>query len=106
VLLYARAAEGEGGAGEEERRRDEVTGERAKEVAWAADGKATGAWVVVGRGGRRHAMEGGCDGKALRCGTWYGGKTSTCRTGIVIRGLSLRTGTSSMATLCAIMGIL
>jgi hypothetical protein len=30
VLCYARAAEG--GAGEEERRRDEGTGERAKEV--------------------------------------------------------------------------
>jgi hypothetical protein len=40
---YARAAEG--GAGEEERRRDEGTGERAKEVARAVGGKAR-AWVM------------------------------------------------------------
>ena len=44
-MCYARAAEG--GAGEEGRRRGEVTGERAKEVAQAVGGKATatGAWV-------------------------------------------------------------
>jgi hypothetical protein len=41
---YARAAEG--GAGEEERRRDEGTGKRAKEVARAVGGKATEAWVI------------------------------------------------------------
>jgi hypothetical protein len=48
TLCYARAAEG--GAGEEERRRDEGTGDRVKEVARAAggSGKAAGAWV---RGG-------------------------------------------------------
>jgi hypothetical protein len=38
----------EGGAGEEERRRDEGTGDRAKEVARAAGGKAAGAWVIGG----------------------------------------------------------
>jgi hypothetical protein len=40
----------EGGAGEEERRRDEGTGEgaKAKEVARAAGGKAAGAWVIGG----------------------------------------------------------
>jgi hypothetical protein len=52
---YARAAEG--GAGEEERRRDEGTGDRAKEVARTAGGKAAGAWVTEGRGVRGHAME-------------------------------------------------
>ena len=41
----------EGGAGEEERRRDEGTGKRAKEVARTADGKAAGARVIGGRGG-------------------------------------------------------
>jgi hypothetical protein len=46
ALCYARAAEG--GAGEEERRRDEGTGEGAKEVALAAAGKAAGAWVMGG----------------------------------------------------------
>jgi hypothetical protein len=46
MLCYARAAEG--GAGEEERRRDEGTGERAKEVARAAGGKAAGVWVIGG----------------------------------------------------------
>ena len=35
-------------AGEEERRRDEGAGERAKEVARTAGGKATGAWVIGG----------------------------------------------------------
>ena len=44
TLCYARAAEG--GAGEEERRRNEGTGEGAKEVARAAGGKAAGAWVI------------------------------------------------------------
>jgi hypothetical protein len=63
TLCYARAAEG--GAGEEERRKDEGTGERAKEAARAVCGKATGAWVIGGRGGRRRAMEGECDGKAV-----------------------------------------
>ena len=50
ALCYAKAAEG--GAGEEERRRDEGTGEGAKEVARvltrAAGGKAAGAWVIGG----------------------------------------------------------
>jgi hypothetical protein len=46
---YARAAEG--GAGEEERRRDEGTGDRAKEFARTAGGKAAGVWV------RRRATE-------------------------------------------------
>ena len=46
TVLYARAAEG--GAGEEERRRDEGTEDRAKEVARAAGGKAAGAWVIGG----------------------------------------------------------
>jgi hypothetical protein len=44
TLCGARVAEG--GAGEEERRRDEGTGDRAKEVAQTAGGKAAGAWVV------------------------------------------------------------
>jgi hypothetical protein len=44
TVCYARTAEG--GAGEEERRRDEGTGNRAKEVARAAGGKAAGAWVI------------------------------------------------------------
>jgi hypothetical protein len=45
-------------------------GEWAKEVARTAGGKAAGAWVVLigGRDGRGCAMEGGCDGRALRCG--------------------------------------
>jgi hypothetical protein len=38
----------EGGAGEEERRRDEGTGEGVKEVARTAGGKAAGAWVIGG----------------------------------------------------------
>ena len=48
TLCYARVAEG--GAGEEERRRDEGTGNRAKEVARAAGGraKAAGARVIGG----------------------------------------------------------
>jgi hypothetical protein len=33
---------------EEERRRDEGTGGRAKEVARTVAGKATGAWVIGG----------------------------------------------------------
>ena len=37
-----------GGAGEEERRRDEGAGEGVKEVARAAGGKAAGAWVIGG----------------------------------------------------------
>jgi hypothetical protein len=39
-----------GAQGEEERRRDEGTGERAKEVARAVGGEATatGAWVIGG----------------------------------------------------------
>jgi hypothetical protein len=45
VPCCARAAEG--GAGEEERR-DEGTGEGAKEVARTAGGKAAGAWVIGG----------------------------------------------------------
>ena len=41
MLCYARAVEG--GAGEEGRRRDEGTGEGAKEVARTAGGEAAGA---------------------------------------------------------------
>ena len=44
-------------AREEERRRDEGTGEEAKEVARTAGGEAAGARVIGGRGGRRRAME-------------------------------------------------
>ena len=46
TLRYARVAEG--GAGEEERRRDEGTRKRAKEVARTAGGKAAGARVIGG----------------------------------------------------------
>ena len=46
LIFDPRAAEG--GAGEEESRRGEVTGERAKEVARAAGDKAAGAWVMGG----------------------------------------------------------
>ena len=46
TACYAGAAER--GAGEEERRRDEGTGDRAKEVARAAGGKAAGTWVIGG----------------------------------------------------------
>jgi hypothetical protein len=46
ALCNARAAKG--GAGEEERRRDEGAGDGAKEVARAAGGKAAGAWVIGG----------------------------------------------------------
>ena len=66
MLCYAGAAER--GAGEEERRRDEGTGDGAKEVARAAGGKAAGAWMIGGLGGWRHAIESGCDGNVLRCG--------------------------------------
>ena len=44
MLCYAGAAER--GAGEEERRRDEGTGDGTKEVAQAAGGKAAGARVI------------------------------------------------------------
>jgi hypothetical protein len=46
TMCYARAAEG--GAGEEEIRGDEGTGNRAKEVARIASGKAAGARVIGG----------------------------------------------------------
>ena len=46
AACYAGAAER--GAGEEERRRDEGTGDGAKEVARAAGGKAAGARVIGG----------------------------------------------------------
>jgi hypothetical protein len=46
TACYAGAAER--GAGEEERRRDGGTGDRAKEVAWAAGVKAAGARVIGG----------------------------------------------------------
>ena len=46
ALCYAGAAEG--GAGEEERRRDEGTGDGVKEVARTAGGKAAGARVIGG----------------------------------------------------------
>jgi hypothetical protein len=55
VLCYAGAAER--GAGEEERRRDEGTGDGAKEVARSAGGKAAGARAIGEWGGWRHAME-------------------------------------------------
>jgi hypothetical protein len=48
MLQYAGAAAAEEGAGEEERRRDEGTGDGAKEVAQPAGGKAAGAWVIGG----------------------------------------------------------
>jgi hypothetical protein len=41
----------------QERRRDEGTGDVAKEVARAAGGETAGALVIEGRGGWRHAME-------------------------------------------------
>jgi hypothetical protein len=56
------------GAQERRREGDEGTGKRAKEVARTAGGEAAGAWVIGGRGERRRAMEGGCDGQVLRCG--------------------------------------
>jgi hypothetical protein len=66
--------EGGAGAGEEERRRDEGTGERVKEVVRTVGGKATGAWVISQEdeteGGiicRGYSTEDGCDRKALRC---------------------------------------
>jgi hypothetical protein len=46
MVCYAGAAER--GGGEEERRRDEGTGDGAKEVARAAGGKAAGARVIGG----------------------------------------------------------
>ena len=46
TLCYAGAAER--GAGEAERRKDEGTGEGAKEVARAAGGEASGARVIGG----------------------------------------------------------
>jgi hypothetical protein len=46
TACYAGAAER--GAGEEERRRDEGTGDGAKEVARTAGGKAAGARVIGG----------------------------------------------------------
>ena len=46
MLCYAGAAER--GAGEEERRRDEGTRKRAKEVARTAGGEAAGARVIGG----------------------------------------------------------
>jgi len=55
---------GRGRGGEKEGRGN---GEGAK-VARTAGGKAAGAWVIGGCDGRRHAVEDGCDGKALRCG--------------------------------------
>jgi hypothetical protein len=70
----------EGGAGKEERRGDDRTRKRAKEVARAAGGKAAGARVVGGRGvgskggskprvgGKGHAKGNGCDGYVWRYG--------------------------------------
>jgi hypothetical protein len=46
MVYNTRAAEGD--AGEEERRGDEGTEDRAKEVARAGGGKAAGAWVIGG----------------------------------------------------------
>jgi hypothetical protein len=50
IVRYAMQGQqrAEGGAGEEERRRDEGTGEGAKEVALAAGSKAAGARVIGG----------------------------------------------------------
>jgi hypothetical protein len=76
-VRYAMQGQQRRGAGEEERRRDEGTGDRAKEVARTAGGKAAGAWVIGGRGGMRRAMEDGCDGRALRCETRGGYKLIT-----------------------------
>jgi len=58
-------------AREEERRRNEGTGEGTREVARAAGGEAAGAWVI---GDRRMRWKMACyggngrDGKVLRCG--------------------------------------
>jgi hypothetical protein len=46
MVCYSGAAER--GAGEEERRRDEGTGDRAKEVARTGGGEAAGARVIGG----------------------------------------------------------
>jgi hypothetical protein len=43
-------------------------GEGTKGGARSVGGKSTGAWVIEGRGGRRRAMDCGCDGKVLRGG--------------------------------------
>jgi hypothetical protein len=48
IVRYAMRGQQKGGAGEEERRRDEGTGNRAKEVARAAGDKAAGARVIGG----------------------------------------------------------
>ena len=50
--MLCNAGAAERGAGEEERRRDEGTGDGAKEVARTAGGKAAGASIV------RYAMRG------------------------------------------------
>jgi hypothetical protein len=47
-MVCCAAGAAERGAGEEERRRDEGTGDGAKEVARAAGGKAAGARVIGG----------------------------------------------------------
>jgi hypothetical protein len=67
-VWHARAVEG--GAGEEERRKDEGTGKGAKEVAQTAGGKAEGSRSLGDEmeEGVLCAMEDGCDGRALRCG--------------------------------------
>ena len=46
MVRYAVQGQQRGGAGEEERRRDEGTEDRAKEVARTAGGKVAGAWVI------------------------------------------------------------
>jgi hypothetical protein len=48
IVRHAMQGQQRGDAGEEERRRDEGTGDRAKEVARTASGKAAGAWVIGG----------------------------------------------------------
>jgi hypothetical protein len=64
TLFYVRAAEG--GAGEDEKRRDEGTGEGEVARTRTAGGKAAGAWVIGGLDGRKGmlwrtgVMEGPC----------------------------------------------
>jgi hypothetical protein len=48
IVQYAMLGAAERGAGEEERRRDEGTGDGAKEVARTAGGKAAGARAIGG----------------------------------------------------------
>jgi hypothetical protein len=48
--------------------RERGKGRKRKEVARTAGCKATGAWMIGGRGGRRRAMEGGYDERPCAVG--------------------------------------